>query len=231
MWRREGGPPGRPGAVAVLWDLDGTLVDSAGDIAANVNRALRDAGLPELPEARVRGFVGDGARSLVQRCAEAAGGRFDPTLLSSFLAHYLAHPAERSRVHPPELRGLLDTFAEEGVPMAVVTNKPLAVSLALLDALALRDHFGVVVGGDSFPERKPHPRPLREATAALGVERAVMVGDGPQDVAAARAAGLPVVGVGWGIAAPDGADLTVTDVPGLADRLRSIIMRTCVSSS
>lgn len=222
---------GGPDAVAVLWDLDGTLVDSAADIAANANRALVGAGLPALSEARIRGFVGDGARNLVRRCAEAAGGAFDEALLAAFLAHYLEHPAEHSRVHPPGLRGLLGALTEAQVPMGVVTNKPLAVSLRLLDALGLRRAFGVVVGGDSFPEKKPDPRPVREAMAALGVRRAVLVGDGPQDVAAGRAAGVPVVGVTWGIGAPAGADLFADDAEGLADRLRSIIMQGCASSS
>lgn len=231
MWTAGGGPRGGSGVVGVLWDLDGTLVDSAADIAANVNRALTGAGLPAQPEARVRLFIGDGARSLVRRCAEAAGGRFDEALLASFLAHYLEHPAEHTRLHPPELLGLLRGLRDEGVPMGVVTNKPLAVTLALLGALGLLDFFGVVVGGDSFPEKKPDPRPVREAMAALGVRRAALVGDGPQDVAAGRAAGVPVVGVGWGIARPEGADVRVEDVAGLADRLGSIIMRGCVSSS
>ena len=228
MWVREGPPPG---GVAVLWDLDGTLVDSAGDIAANANRTLVGAGLPALPEARIRGFVGDGAASLVRRGVEAAGGRFEPGLLDAFLSHYLAHPAERTRVHPPSLRGLLAELAAESVPMGVVTNKPLAVTLRLLDTLDLRGLFWVVVGGDSFPERKPHPRPVREAMAALAAERGVLVGDGPQDVASGRAAGLPVLGVRWGIAVPEGADGYADEVEDLADRLRSIIMQGCASSS
>lgn len=211
--------PGRVAAptVGVLWDLDGTLVDSAGDIAAAVDRTLPAFGLPPLGEPRVRSFVGDGARVLVERCAAAAGGDFAEAMLTRFLAEYGAHVCERTRIHPAGLVALLPRCA---APMAVVTNKPVAHSLAILDALGLRRFFPVVLGGDCLPERKPHPAPLREAMRRLGVTRAVMVGDGTQDVQAAAAAGLPAIGVGWGIHMPVGAAERVADVPALEAALR-----------
>lgn len=194
---------------AVVWDLDGTLIDSAGDIAAAMDRALAAFGLPPLGEARVRTFVGDGARALVQRCVEAVGGAFTEALHDRFLGEYRAHLVERTHVHPAALRELLPRIV---APMAVVTNKPILHTREILDTLGLGPHFGAVLGGDSLPRRKPDPAPIQEAMRLLGVTGAVMVGDGPQDVVAGQSAGLPVIGVAWGIHAPSGADVLVQDV-------------------
>lgn len=202
--------------IAVLWDLDGTLVDSSGDIAAAVDRTLTAWGLPSLGLAGVRPFIGHGARNLVERCVGAAGGRFEPAMLEHFLVDYRAHLCERTAVHPPGLRALL---ARVRAPMAVVTNKPEAHSRALLEAVGLAGHFPVVLGGDSLPRRKPDPAPLFEAMRRLGASGAVMVGDAAPDVDAARAAGLPVIGVAWGIGDPGGADVVVADVEALAAAL------------
>lgn len=203
--------------TAILWDLDGTLVDSAGDIAAALDRTLVASGLSPLGEARVRRFIGDGARNLVTRCVEAAGGTFTDAHLQAFLADYRAHVADRTTIHPPALAGLLPRVVS---PMAVVTNKPEGHSHAILATLDLARWFPVVIGGDTLPTRKPDPAPLQVAMARLGVARAVMVGDGAQDVAAARAAGVPVIGVGWGIHRPQGADVLVEDVAALELALR-----------
>jgi phosphoglycolate phosphatase len=175
----------------------------------------------------VRGFVGDGAANLVRRCVLAAGGIPGPGQLERFLADYLEHPCDSTVVHPPALREFLAGW--EG-PMAVVTNKPEAITRRVLALLGIDRYFGAVVGGDTTPERKPAPGPLREALHRLGATTGVMVGDGPQDVYAGHAAGLVVVGVSWGIGVPAGADHVVNDVPALAERLRSIIMGGCVSS-
>lgn len=205
--------------TAVLWDLDGTLVDSVGDIADAANRTLIAFGLPALGEARVRAFIGDGARHLVTTCVEAAGGTFEPAHLRHFLADYLAHAADRTVLYPPALAALLGRI---DAPQAVVTNKPEAHSVVILNALGLTGLFPVLVGGDTLPERKPRPEPVIEAMRRLGVDHAVLVGDGPQDVGAARAAGIPSVGVTWGIKHPGAADALVDDVPGLEAALRRL---------
>lgn len=203
--------------IALLWDLDGTLVDSAPDIAAAVDHTLQSHGHAPLGEARVRRHIGHGARNLVASClGEATGAPPEPArvdrLLAHFLQRYQAHVADRTVVHPPELRGFLEAWP---APMAVVTNKPYALTVALLRALDLARHFPVVLGGDSLPTRKPDPGMILEAMRRLGVREAVLVGDGDADVAAGHAAGLPVLGVRWGIGRPDGADLEIDSVAEL----------------
>ncbi len=202
---------------AVLWDLDGTLVDSAGDIAAAVDRTLVRTGRAPLGEALVRGFIGDGARKLVDRCVEAAGGRPGEGDLAVFLEEYGAALVVRTRVYD----GLVAVLDAVRAPMAVVTNKPEAFSRTILAGLALARFFPVVIGGDTFPVRKPDPTMLHEALRRLDAPDGVMVGDGPADVGAARAAGLPMIGVGWGIAAPLGADVSVATPTALLEALRS----------
>jgi phosphoglycolate phosphatase len=201
----------------VLWDLDGTLVDSAGDIAAAVDRTLVRIGRAPLGEAIVRGFIGDGARKLVDRCVEAAGGRPGEGDLAVFLEEYGAALVVRTRVYD----GLVAVLDAVRAPMAVVTNKPEAFSRTILAGLALARFFPVVIGGDTFPVRKPDPTMLHEALRRLDAPDGVMVGDGPADVGAARAAGLPMIGVGWGIAAPVGADVSVGTPTALLEALRS----------
>jgi phosphoglycolate phosphatase len=201
----------------VLWDLDGTLVDSAGDIAAAVDRTLVRTGRAPLGEALVRGFIGDGARKLVDRCVEAAGGRPGEGDLAVFLEEYGAALVVRTRVYD----GLVAVLDAVRAPMAVVTNKPEAFSRTILAGLALARFFPVVIGGDTFPVRKPDPTMLHEALRRLDAPDGVMVGDGPADVGAARAAGLPMIGVGWGIAAPLGADVSVATPTALLEALRS----------
>lgn len=200
---------------AVLWDLDGTLVDSAGDIAAAVDRTLVRTGRPPLGEVVVRGFIGDGARKLVDRCVEAAGSVPREGDLAVFLEEYGQALVVRTRVYAG-LRAVLDAVR---APMAIVTNKPEGFSRVIADRLDLARYFPVVIGGDTLAVRKPDPAPLVEALRRLGVEAGVMVGDGPADVGAARAARMPMIGVGWGIAAPAGADRLVTTPEGLADAL------------
>ena len=196
----------------ILWDLDGTLVDSAGDLIAAINHTLGAHHLPALGDAVVRARIGNGAEVLVRRCVEAAGGRYAPAHLEDFLLEYGAHLADRTVVFPPGLRSLLDRLDR---PMAVVTNKPEAATHALLAALDLARYFSVVLGGDSTPTRKPDPGMLVAAMARLGVSDADMVGDGDTDVAAGHAAGLRVIGVGWGIGDPSGADVHVETVADL----------------
>jgi phosphoglycolate phosphatase len=203
--------------TAILWDLDGTLVDSAADIAAAVDRMLVRTGRAPLGEARVRGFIGDGAKKLVDRCVAAAGGEAGPDEVAIFMEEYGGALVVRTCVHPPELTRLLATLR---APMAVVTNKPERMARAILERLDLARHFPVVIGGDTLPVRKPDPAPLGEALRRLGAEEGVLVGDGPADVGAAHAAGMRIIGVDWGIAEPVGATVRVGDVAGLRGVLR-----------
>ncbi len=202
----------------VAWDLDGTLIDSAGDIAAAVDRALVARGLPALGEARVRGFIGEGARRLLDQCASAAGGVADDAMLTAFLEDYARHLTVRTRVWPAALPALL---ARIDAPMAIVTNKPERLALRCVHALGLERYFSVVLGADTLPTRKPDPAPLREAAARLAARDGVMVGDGPADVGAAVAAGWPMIGVGWDVPPPVGATVSVRTLDALEGALRA----------
>lgn len=201
--------------LPILWDLDGTLVDSSADIAAAVDRALVRHGLTPLGVARVRAHIGSGAQHLVTACVAEAGGTMSPEVLADFFDAYRAHVADHTTLFPG-IGALLARLGQAGVPQAIVTNKPYAITRSLLDALGIAGHFACVYGGESLPRRKPDPMMLHAAMQSMGVTRAVMIGDGPHDVGAARAAGLPVIGVDWGIAAPVGADVRVADVDALA---------------
>ncbi len=206
-------PPG----VAILWDLDGTLVDSAGDISAAIDRMLVGTGRTPLGEACVRGFIGDGARRLVDSCVHATGSVATEQDFSLFLQEYGAGLVLRTALAPPDLRALLDALPG---PMAVVTNKPEGFTRVILERLDLARYFPVVIGGDTLAVRKPDPAPVLEALRRLGAEEGVLVGDAPADVGAARAAGIWMIGVDWGIAAPEGANERVGSVAALADALR-----------
>lgn len=182
----------------LLFDLDGTLVDSRADLANSVNLMLAELGRKALPDCRVLGFVGEGARLLVERSLAATQ---DSAPLSSeinsaleiYKRHYGEHLLDQTRVYPE----VLETLARlDGCPKAVVTNKPFDFSVALLEGIGLLPYFDVVLGGDSLPERKPSPMMPLEAARRLGVtpSACLMVGDTKFDVAAGKAAGMKTCG-------------------------------------
>lgn len=183
----------------VVFDLDGTLVDSAPDIHAALDRLMAARGLPPFGRAEVIGMIGDGVRVLVTRALAARGLPFEETALDAFMADYGANAAAETRLFPG-IAAALEALARDGWRMAVCTNKPEAPARDLLGALGLLDRFAAIGGGDSFPVRKPDPAHLLatiEAAGGMG-DGAVMVGDHRNDVSAARGAGIPCVFVGWG---------------------------------
>ncbi len=190
--------------AAILFDLDGTLVDSASDLALAVNRCLQELELPMAEEASVRGWVGNGAAKLVERALcdrlnckpEALEAGLADRALQAFFRHYEACCTETTQLYPgvePTLERL-----EPHYPMACVTNKPMRYARRLLDHFELP--FSVLIGGDSLVVKKPAPEPLLEACAELGVDAkdCLMVGDSRSDVLAARAAGMPVLCYSFG---------------------------------
>jgi len=205
--------PGRPSGWprAVLFDLDGTLVNTGPDIAAALNKALAGLGRDTYPVERILGWVGDGASRLVQRALAAGGGEPPPDELERALAlfyrHYSAAVCVRSEPYP-HLRRLLKELRAGGVQIGCVTNKPEQLSRALLEALELASMFDVVVGGDTLASRKPDPGPIWHACRQLGVtpDDTVYVGDSTTDCDAAAAAGVPMIAVSYGY--NRGADLT-----------------------
>ncbi|HEY2729032.1 MAG TPA: phosphoglycolate phosphatase [Polyangia bacterium] len=183
----------------VLFDLDGTLVDSAPDIAAALNAALAELGQPVQPLPVVKSYVGDGAAKLVERAAAPSPDVDQELLLERFKAQYATHVCVHTRLYPGILE-TLDGFASRGTTLAVVTNKPGGLARALVRALAIDRYFADVIGdGDGFP-RKPSPEIALAACARHGVapHDAVLVGDGLPDIRLARAAGCRVAAVTWG---------------------------------
>ena len=187
----------------VIFDLDGTLVDTAPDLTAALNAVMVREGRPPVPLDDVRHMVGRGARYLIERALEASGSPADPAAIRDLVLHFLEHydaniavtsrPFERAEVVAARL-------AARGHKLGVCTNKPEALSLKLLGELNLRPLFPVVLGADSRPYRKPDPRHLTDTIAALGgrAASAVLVGDSETDVKTARAAGVPVIVVSFG---------------------------------
>lgn len=189
----------------VMFDLDGTLVDSAADIALALNRALADLGLPGVSEAQVRLWVGRGASRLVHCALEHLPAPTDhfaklhESLLARFMARYQEDVSGHSTLYPGA-RELLDACRAEAIPLACVTNKPYAPARSLLEALAILAPFDLLLGGDSLPHKKPHPGALQHCLRYFEVTpaQALMVGDSRNDVEAARAAGVRVVALPWG---------------------------------
>ena len=210
----------------LLLDLDGTLVDSAPDLAASCNRVMADRGLAPFTVPEITAMVGDGAPALVRRIMAARGQTSTERDLQDFLDDYTAHPAVETRPYPG-VAAALRRLAEAGWGLAVCTNKPVAAARALLSELGMLGQFAAIGGGDSFPSRKPDPAHLLATlTEAGGIAgRAVMVGDHHNDIAAAKAAKLPSIFAAWGYgpgtmgADADAVAHDFAEVPGLADRL------------
>lgn len=178
---------------AVLFDLDGTLVDSAPDIHAAANAVLTERGIAPLTLAEARGFVGHGAEIFIDRCLMARGLAGDPDLKARLLTRFLElyeHAVELSAPYPG-VRDALEDLAARGVRLGVCTNKPQGPARAVLGHLDLEGFFEVIVGGDSLAVRKPDPAPLRAAVSALHGRQVVFVGDSEVDAETALRADLP----------------------------------------
>lgn len=190
---------------AVIYDLDGTLIDSRADLARSVDAMLSVLALPRLPDERVVSFVGGGAELLVRRALAAARGagernsELPPELVAQGLrawhAHYTLHLLDQTRPYP----GIAELLHVPPRARAVLTNKPGGYARRILDGLGLSAAFAQVLGGDEVA-RKPDPRGLLQICAGLSVSarEALLVGDSPIDIETGRAAGIPVCAVSWG---------------------------------
>ncbi|TGY35831.1 phosphoglycolate phosphatase [Stenotrophomonas maltophilia] len=206
----------------VVFDLDGTLVDSAADIAEALNRTLEDWQLPRVPEATVLTWIGDGVRRLVEQAFTAAGSDADlDAVMPGFMRHYEACLLRSPRLFEG-VEAALQALRERNVTLAICTNKPSALVAPLLRHFGLQDLFALVLGGDSLAERKPSGVPLRHIAAHFGLapQAALMVGDSITDYRAAVEAGMPVALVRYGY--PRGLDLETVEAVAVVDDLRDL---------
>jgi phosphoglycolate phosphatase len=223
--------------VAIAFDLDGTLVDSRGDIVAAANHALLATGRAPLPGALLVSFVGDGVRSLCARAAQLPETSDEVgVLVERFLDYYVEHPVDFTR-WSPGAQEVLEVFAEEmpEVALGLCTNKPRVATEAVLVALGVRTRFRAIVAGGDLPEKKPAPGPLLHLAKVLRVapEAVVMVGDGPQDVECARSAGARSVAIDSGFgsrerlvaARPDVMLRALSELPEVIQRWRDATRR------
>ncbi|MFT4247413.1 MAG: phosphoglycolate phosphatase [Pseudomonas sp.] len=207
----------------VIFDLDGTLVDSVSDIAEALNLTLRQWELRPVEEASVRGWVGEGVRNLLVTALREQGREAAlAQALPDMLRHYGACLLHRPQVYPGA-RETLAALRERGVALALCTNKPVRFVALLLEHLGLDGFFSALLGGDSLPERKPDPAPLRHLAARFGqpVTRCLMVGDSATDAAAARAAGMPLAMVRYGYLR--GFDPAASGAIAVVDDLRELL--------
>ena len=190
----------RTGFDIVAFDLDGTLADTAPDLAASLNHVLKAFGRDVIPAHSVRQLVGHGARALLRRGLEATGSVSEELVEQGFpifIDHYSANICNGTTAFP-DLDEALGELAQCGVALAVCTNKPEALAHQLVEALGWTGRFRAIVGGDSLPFRKPDPAPLMEAIGRAGGGRAAFVGDSLIDADTARAAGIPFIAVSFG---------------------------------
>jgi len=184
----------------LIFDLDGTLIDSKLDLANSVNAMLTRWGIPWLPNEVVFSYVGNGAPTLIRRALGAAPAESEvESALKYFLAHYGEHLLENTRLYPG-VKESLDRFRDAGQSMAVLTNKPLRFLRPLVDGLGLGGYFFQAYGGDSFPEKKPHPMGVEKLLKESGAARdeSLMIGDSAVDILTARKAGIKAAGVTYG---------------------------------
>jgi phosphoglycolate phosphatase len=202
---------------AIVFDLDGTLVDTAPDLVAAVNWVLGKHSRPAIAPIAIRAMLGDGARVMLERGFAATGGPLAPdampTAIEQFLEHYGQNLATLSRPFPGVVEAL-EALTAQGCVLGVCTNKFERFSVELLRRLDLTPHFAAICGGDTFEFRKPHGGHVLSTLTRMGAgaDAAVMVGDSANDVIAARAAGVPVVAVDFGYSQTPAARLNADRV-------------------
>jgi phosphoglycolate phosphatase len=209
----------------LIFDLDGTLVDTKQDLINSVNAARTFLGMSPLPDDRVASYVGRGAHMLIrQAVGPEASEETVAEALEFFLAHYKVHMLDYSQPYPgvPEA---LDRFRDAGKSMAILTNKPVRFSTAMIEQLGFGGHFFRIYGGNSFEQKKPHPIGVEKLLEEKSMEplQALMIGDSAVDVQTARNAGIACCGVRWGFQpesfAADPPDFVVDRMVELVGRL------------
>jgi phosphoglycolate phosphatase len=225
-------PSGRLQVPTIIFDLDGTLVDTAPDLVETLNVVLVREGLAPIAYDDARRMVGAGARRMIERGLASGGkartGADLDRMFADFIAYYADHVADQSRPFPG-VEAALDTLAARGCRLAVCTNKLEWLSVRLLGALGLADRFAAICGQDTFAVQKPHPDALRGTVQRAGgsVHRAVMVGDSLTDIATAHAASVPIVAVDFGYTdipvAQLAPDKIISHFNALADSIAAVL--------
>lgn len=216
--------------LTLVFDLDGTLVDTAPDLTGAMNAVLAAHGRPPVPPAEVRHMVGRGARKLIERGFEATGEAAEDAAIDGyfqeFLAYYAEHIADASLPFPGA-REVLTSFKAEGHLLGICTNKPEGLSRTLLEVLQLAPLFGAVLGADTLAVRKPDPVHLLETIARLGGDpkRAIMIGDSEVDAETAKAAQIPLVIFTFGYSAFEPASFGADELLHGYDELPDAIVR------
>lgn len=215
----------------LVFDLDGTLVDTAPDLAAATNHVLTRFSLPPVDETEIRHYVGNGALAMIKGALKAHGRSVGEDelmdLFEMFITHYAGNIANTSRPYPGVIRAL-ETFKNEGARLAVCTNKLEAHARLLLDALGMSHHFQALTGRDTLGASKPDPRHLTGTIdlARGDTRRSIMIGDSETDIATAKAARIPVVAVDFGYAtgpvANYGPDIIISHYDELAPALAKL---------
>jgi phosphoglycolate phosphatase len=186
--------------LLLIFDLDGTLIDSSRDLALSMNATREHMGMPKLDPKLIFSFVGNGAATLVRRALGPGASEQDVAeALSFFLQFYRAHALEHTQLYDG-VREAIMALAAQDHTLAILTNKPVRISRDIIAALGLSQHFPTVYGGDSFPMKKPDPIGIDTLVAETGMSRsnAVMIGDSAVDVQTARNANVTSCGVEWG---------------------------------
>ena len=212
----------------VAFDLDGTLADTAPDLAAALNHTLAALGRETVPTESVRHLVGHGAKALLRKGLAATGEAPEELVEQGFpvfIDYYGRNICEGTRAYP-DVEAALDRLVAQGIAVAMCTNKPEGLTHRLLDALGWSSRFEVIVGGDTLPVKKPDPAPLHEAIARAGGGRAAFVGDSITDADTARAARIPFVAVSFGFSDRPvealGADAVIDSYADLPEALAGL---------
>lgn len=188
---------------ALLFDLDGTLIDSAPDLQKAVNKLLRAHGRAPISNSQTRQFVGNGAQKLVERAFRVSGAKAPsddlPGLTSEFLAFYDGHECDATKPYEGVIE-TLEACRQKNLMLTIATNKPKMPTLNILKTLGFDGYFDFVIGGDEVSHKKPDPEMLQTTMDALGVTagEVLMIGDSPNDIGAAKAAGIRTIAVSYG---------------------------------
>lgn len=212
-------------ASLIIFDLDGTLIDSSHDIAWSANMTLKSMGYEKLDMEVIKESIGWGVKSLLEKLMPNEAPDVIEAARKRFLEFYGGHLVVDTYVYPGVMETLL-YLSGKGKRLSVITNKPVGLANSILEELGMSRFFSLVLGGDSLPNRKPHPEPLEKAMSALGVDGAssVIVGDSPIDCEAGKRAGIGTVGVTYGFRGQDELERAGCDF--IIDNLTEI--RSCI---